>query len=455
MPMRIPLAIFYCFCLSSCAQLPEFNSPKATDGIPTEYGNAQYEGLEVKSGLLSIFSHDSELSRSISLTLQHNPDLQVSAATLEEAGYDIKSAKAGLFPSIEWNSSAERTRSTFRGSTADIANYRTVLDANWEVDVWGRLKAVKKAANYDAKAIEADYHFAKESLIAQTMQAYFNLVETEKLLALAKRRLVSFKETLNLVNRRFEAGVSDLGEVDLARTDVEMTNTEVGQRQDTRDQAARSLAVLTGSYPSKNAHVHSWPSLKRSVKSGIPSDLLMKRPDIDAAYQRIRAADSRVKVAHRDLYPSFSLTASAGRESSILGDLADANFNVWSVVGSLSAPLLNTAGRKDELGAANARAKQALADYQSVVLNAFEEVENALGSERLLVRQQESARKALAASRSAEERVRRNYESGIVEILSLLDTQRRSFDAEESLISITSQRYSNRVTLALSLGKGL
>ncbi|MBT8043936.1 MAG: TolC family protein, partial [Verrucomicrobiae bacterium] len=108
-----------------------------------------------------------------------------------------------------------------------------------------------------------------------------------------------------------------------------------------------------------------------------------------------------------------------------------------------------------ELGAANARAKQALANYQSTVLNAFREVENALGSERNLLSQEQSTRKALTAARSAEARVRRNYETGLVEILSLLETQRRSFTTEEALINIQQLRYKNRVTLALALGKGL
>ena len=181
----------------------------------------------------------------------------------------------------------------------------------------------------------------------------------------------------------------------------------------------------------------------------------MKRPDIDAAYQRIRAADSRVTVAHRDLYPRFSLTASGGNQSDALKSLADANFNVWAIAGNLTAPLIDGGQRKAELGAANARAKQALANYRSTVLNAFREVENALGSELYLLREEGSTRKALTAARSAEARILRSYETGLVEILTLLDTQRRSFTTEEALINTRALRYKNRVALALALGKGL
>jgi len=287
------------------------------------------------------------------------------------------------------------------------------------------------------------------------MQAYFDLVAAEKLLDLSSRRLASFQKTLSLVDRRFEAGTGSFGDVNLARTDVESTRAQVSDRKDARDQAARTLAALTGSYPNASSRASSWPSLRRSVPAGIPSDVLRKRPDIDAAYQRIRAADASVKVAHRDLYPSFSLTASAGQQSSTLKNLANSNFSVWSFAGGITAPLLDGGNRRAELGAANARAKQALASYQSTVLNAFREVENALGSELYLKRQQTAYQSALKAARSAEASSRRNYENGVVEILTLLDTQRRVFTTEESLINTQALRYQNRVSLALALGKGL
>jgi NodT family efflux transporter outer membrane factor (OMF) lipoprotein len=287
------------------------------------------------------------------------------------------------------------------------------------------------------------------------MQAYFELIAAESLLDLSQRRLSSFQKTLQLVERRFESGTGDLGDLDLARTDVENTKSQLAGRIDSRDQAARQLAVLTGSYPDANSSAGKWPALGQGIQAGIPSTLLMNRPDIDAAYQRIRAADSRVKVAHSDLYPRFSLTASGGYQSSTLKNFTDADFSVWSIAGNLAAPLIDGGQRRAELGAANARAKEALAQYQSTVLNAFREVENALGSERYLLNQQQATSRALAAAQSAEERVLRNYESGLVEVLALLVTQRRSFATEESLIDIRRLRYKNRVALALALGKGI
>ncbi|MCP5536508.1 MAG: efflux transporter outer membrane subunit [Akkermansiaceae bacterium] len=442
--------------VASCVPSPDTVSQNrnADLSIPKRYDATAPPVPEVKSGLLDLFP-DAAMRAYVTRALTHNPDLKASAARLEEAGFNIRKAYAPLLPSLSAGSAAARSKSLVGTASSVSSRYSASLDTQWEIDVWGRIRAGVSASASDRNAALADYASARQSIAAQTIQAYFDLVAADRLLGLSQRRLASFQKSYQLVNRRFEAGTGNLGDLDLARTDVENTRAQLAQRKDARDQAARRLAVLTGAYPDARSSASAWPSLQRGVRAGIPSTLLMNRPDIDAAYQRIRAADSRVTVAHRDLYPRFSLTASGGNQSSTLKSLADANFNVWSIAGNLTAPLIDGGSRRAELGAANARAKQALANYQSTVLNAFREVENALGSERYLLSQELSTRKALAAARSAEARIQRNYETGLVEILTLLESQRRSFSTEESLINTQALRYKNRVTLALALGKGL
>jgi len=452
----IPIFCIGFLIVAGCASRPDFLAGNRNRdlSIPKRYDASLAPVPEVKAGLLALFP-DTRMRAYVNRALAHNPDLKASAARLEEAGFNIKKARAPLTPSLNVGGGGSRSQSVIGGTATASNRFSASLDSQWEIDVWGRIRAGVSASAGDRNAAAADYASARESIAAQTMQAYFDLVAANKLLEMSGRRLASFQKSYKLVNRRFESGTGNLGDLDLAQTDVENTRAQLSQRKDARDQAARSLAVLTGSYPDAKSVVSSWPSLQRGVKAGIPSALLMKRPDIDAAYQRIRAADSRVTVAHRDLYPKFSLTASGGNQSSTLKSLADANFNVWSIAAHLTAPLIDGGSRRAELGAANARAKQALANYQSTVLNAFREVENALGSERYLLSQEQATRKALTAARSAEARIQRNYETGLVEILTLLDTQRRSFSTEESLINTRALRYKSRVTLALALGKGL
>ncbi len=441
--------------LASCAKIPNEPMAKAPQAagevvIPIKFDQTQAPTPEVTKGLLSLFS-DAQLKRYVNLALRNNPDLRASLARLEEADFNTGVAYAAERPTITGNVSASRARTGGDNAKAGSAS----LDAAWELDVWGRIRAGVVATQRDRAALAGDFAAAKESVAAQTMQAYFSLVAREKLLGLSERRLVSFEETEALVNRRFEAGTGDLSEVSLALTDVENTRAEIEGRKNDRDQAARQLKLLTGSYPDARFSAKAYPSLERGVPAGVPSKVMLKRPDIYAAYQRILAADSRVTVTHRDFYPDFSLTASAGRQSSTLRNLADSNFSVWSILARLSAPLIDGGERSAELGAANARAKQALSNYRSVVLTAFQEVENALGSEYYLKNQQVSFEKALKAAKQAEAQTQRNYESGLAEVLTLLDAKRRSFSAEEALINTEAARFDNRVSLALVLGKGL
>ncbi|MFC4993445.1 efflux transporter outer membrane subunit [Rubritalea tangerina] len=442
---------------SSCMDRPAALSPnaKATLSIPARYDSTPPPVPQVSSSLSSLFA-DPQLTRYINKAIKNNPDLKASAARLEEAGYNTRKSQAGLSPTLDANLGASTNRNNPTGFGAVTSeNYTASLDARWEVDVWGRIRSGISASTSDQAAATADFASARQSIAAQTAQAYFDLLRTSSLLQLSEERLTSFKKTLDLVNRRFEAGTSDLGALDLARTDIENTRSQVAQRKDERDKAARRLAILIGEYPTNNRSATQWPQLSRSVPANLPSTLLMQRPDIDAAYQRIRAADARVDVAHKDLYPRFNLTASYGQQSSVLKDLAESNFNAWSLLANMSAPLIDGGARRAEVGAANARAKRSLADYQSTVLNAFQEVENALGSETYLRQQYSATSKALAAAESAESRGLRSYNNGLINILDLLEVQRRTFATEESLINIRALRYQNRVSLALSLGKAL
>jgi len=445
------LAIF----LTSCTSLPDPQGTKAGESVafPLQYGTASYEELEVKSGLVNLFKDDPLLTNYMSRTLQNNPTLQASAAALEEAGFNLKRTNAGRFPLINLNTSASRSKGVFGSNSVTFSSFQATLDASWEIDVWGRIRAGVRAASYDEKAAQADFKAAQESLIAQTAQAYFNALAGMKTLNIAKDELASLEETYQFTERQMESGSGSLAEVELAKSDLRTAQATVEETKDSFEQSARALSVLTGQSPTLMKTATDFPTLGRAISAGLPSNLLLKRPDIQAAYLRILAADERVKIAHKDLFPSFSLTGSYGRESNTLSDLL--NGNAWSIGAGLAAPLFDGGALKAELGASNARAKAALADYRATVITALEEVENALGAEHYLRKQQELTQEALASARKAEERTRRQFESGLTDLPTLLETQRRIFTSERSLLNISLLRYQNRVALALALGKGL
>ncbi len=453
--LRVMSSLIFVCLMSACVTKPESQLVSNAEALvlPKRYDATAYPKPRIVSGLLQLFS-DPRLEKWVNLALEGNPDLKLTAARLEEAGFNTRKAYALSLPNFALRGEGNRARAKVAGDSNILNRYSTGLDVNWELDVWGRISSGISVAAADQEAANADYAAAKQSISAQTMQSYFDLIAADKLLALYNRKLSSFQKSYQLVDRRFILGTANLGDSDLAKTDLENTRAQVAQRKDVRDQVSRQLSALTGGYPDRSAVKTSfgWPTLRNGVNSGIPSDLLKNRPDVDAAYHRIRAADSKVTVAHRDLFPRFTLTATGGNETSSLTRLINSNISLWSLTSRITGPIFEGGNRRAELGAANARAKQAYANYQSTVINALREVENALGSERYLLGQETALQNALAAARRAENRIRRNYEAGLGNVLSLLESQRRSFNTEESLINTRALRYKNRVTLALALG---
>lgn len=447
-----PTAGLAALLFAACAELPSTGDRTPLE-LPAAYASDAMPAPEVADSLLALFDTPA-LRTTVQRALANNPDLLAARARLEEAGYNLDRSRAGLSPSLTGNGSAGR-RQTGGPAGIELSNYSASLDARWEVDIWGRVRSGVTAAEADRAAAAADYAAARQSLAAQTMQAWFDLVAATKSMELDQRRVDSFGATQTLVDRRFELGRATLAEVALARTDLDNARADLESTRDGRDQAARRLRVLAGDYPDAALRAGSWPSLRRSVPAGLPSDLLRRRPDIAAAYQRIRAADARVVVAHADLFPSFALTASGGRQSPKLSDLARSSFDSWSVLADLTAPILDGGLRRAELGASTKRADQAYRAYQGTVLDALREVEDALGSELYLAREETARGTALEAAQRAVDRTRRDYEAGVTDFLSLLDAQRRVFTTEQRTINLRAARFNNRVALALALGKGV
>ncbi|MEN8773897.1 MAG: efflux transporter outer membrane subunit [Akkermansiaceae bacterium] len=425
--------------------------------LPTRFDSSIPPVPQIASSLRTLFS-DPSLNHYLSQAAVTNPSLEAAAATLEESGFTTRQSSGALYPSISANGNGFRSQSNSAGQgfdvgTFDAQRFSATLDVQWELDLWGRVRAGVQASQQDLLVALAEFKTAHQSIAAQTAQAYFQLVAASCREALAQHRLNSLKSTHRLVDARFERGTGTLAEVSLAKTDVENARARLAELTNARHQASRLLGSITGGYPDRSHSAKNWPNLNRKIPAGIPSSLLRSRPDIDAAYQRIRAADSRIKVAHAGLFPTFSLTGNFGRQSADLVDLTSPSVRVWSIVGNLTAPLFQGGTLRAELGAANARGKAAVANYHSAVITALREVEDALGSETFLLQRENTTRSALAAARTAESRTLRSYESGISGILTLLEAQRRAFNTEETLIDIQELRYLNRVTLALALGK--
>lgn len=439
------------FILTGCLTTSEWSEEPGLE-LPASYQQDVSYELEIMDSLLQLFD-DPQLNLVVQNALENNPDLLRTRARLEEIGFSLKRARSNHFPIA--GASANGRRSEATGATSSTDTYSANLDASWEVDVWGRVRASVKASKADYAAAAADTEYAKQSLAAQTMQAWFALVAADKIQDLDQRRVSSFETTEKLVARRFDLGEASLSELSLAQTDLQNARADLESSTDRKGQAARRLQSIMGKYPSYGyGEKLKWPKLTATLSAGVPSDLLTARPDVVAAYQQVLASDARVKVSQAELFPSFRLTANGGRSGPELEDLADSAFNSWSAVASLATTLFDGGTRTANIGAANKRAEQAYYFYQSVVLNALREVENAIGSEYYLAREETARTAALEAAQRSLSRSQRDYETGLISLLSLLETQRRVFNTERQVINLKASRLNNRVSLALALGKG-
>ena len=401
----------------------------------------------------------------VALALEHNYDLKAAGARLAQAQAQARVAGAPLWPQLSATNTGSRRKQNFVGFpipgqegqvlTSTSTSFGVNLNASWEVDLWGRLRAGAQAALADAGAAAADFRAARLSLAAQTARAYFAAVEAGRQVELARATVENYRLSAEQIEDRYRRGLRSSLDVRLGRSSLAAAEATLAQRRQQRDAVLRQLELLLGRYPSARIEVgDELPAAGGPVPAGLPADLVGRRPDLVAAERRLAAADRRLAQSQRALLPSISLTGSAGRSSSALSDLLNGDFSVWNLVGNIAQPLLQGGRLRAGVDQAAAAAEQALYNYAQSALRAYGEVEAALHAEGFLADQERAlstaAEEAVAARALAEER----YARGLAGLIALLESQRRAFDAESRLLAVRRQRLDTRIDLHLALGGG-
>jgi multidrug efflux system outer membrane protein len=389
--------------------------------------------------------------------LAANPDLAAASARLAAARAQARIAGAPRLPEMDLGLTGARTKRAPSGVSAASARPVTTytLDAQvaWEADLWGRLGNAARAAAAEARASEADLRGARLALASEVARAWFALAEAEQQALLADRTVKSFQRTRDVIESRYRSGVATALDLRLARENAATAEANQAQRDRERDAAGRALEILLGRYPSAElVAAPRLPKVARAVPAGLPSSLLTRRPDLVAAALRLDAADSRVSGAHKERLPTLRLTTSGGTASDRLKDLLDWDRVVWSLVGGLTQPLFAGGRISGDIALAQARDKEALADYAGSVLTAFREVETALAAEDRYTRQAAALEVAASESAEAADLALERYGQGLVDIVTLLESQRRAFTAESARLRTQRDRLDNRLDLYLALG---
>ncbi len=397
---------------------------------------------------------DPQLQHLVDEAIENNLDLKIADARLESARQLTRIVRSEQLPgfSLGVNSTYSETNGAFFDAFRED-RYSLTLGTSWEADLWGKIRNSSASQLAEEQATAYDLEQARQSIAANACFLWFELIGAKQQLELAEETLVSYQSTADLIQNRYESGIDSALEYRLALANLEAARSSVFQRKEALKQAQRNLQILLGRYPDASlVALTDFPIVHSSVPAGIPSDLLNRRPDIRAAERRLVSAELSIKSASKERLPSIQLTGATGTQTTEFKNLMDGNFDFWNLEATLSQPLF-TGGRLDAQHQNTiALYKQSLANYELTALRAFMEVEQALDADYYLEHLEEALKNSAEQSSKAEDLAWDQYTSGIIDIVTVLESQRRALIAKQSYIDAKKLRLNNRVQLHLSLG---
>lgn len=459
-PLRPLAASVLLGLLAACAAVPE---PPALPPLPASWGVAG-ESARVNADWWKSFG-DERLSGLIDEALRHNADMARALARVAEARALARVIDADRYPQLGIEAGATRARQSAAtglippGIPLLRTTDRVGLQAGYELDLWGRYANASAAGRADLAASQAEQASVQISVAAETARQYFALLALQAQLDTARRNVADQRGALRLQQLRADAGV--ISEFELRQLQAELAALEASLPTlvQQREQAETALALLLGRSPKEvfeSALVFEAPKQVPAtlVPAGLPSELLLRRPDLVRAQQRLAAADARIEVARSAAFPSLSLTGALGSESARLSDLFSGPAFVWQIGASVALGLFDGGRRSANTEAAQARRDQALADWQAALAQAFGEVRNALsaqaGSQAALVAQRER----LAAQQRVLELAELRFANGIASQLDVLDARRSLYAAQSAYLGAEQARRNAAVDLFRALGGG-
>ncbi len=410
----------------------------------------------IQQGWVNDFDDD-QLASLIIEALANNYDLHAAAASLEASIAVAKNAGADRYPTLSADVGASRTKRTsssgFQISNPRTSSYDAGLRFDWELDAWGKIRARSRAAQMETAAEGGLYQSLRLSLAINTAKAWFNAIEARLQLELSERERASFLQTHDIIAEQFENGIRDALDLRLAKVDLANARQRVAQRRVNSDSAIRSLEVLVGRYPSAELKAsQTLPTLKQEIPTGLPAEMLERRPDIHAALRKIDAATLRVRERRKALLPGIKLAATGGTSGGNFKDIFNRNRNIWSLSGDISQVIFEGGRRLAWIDETKAREKEEVANLAQLVLEACRDLETATAAERFLGEKEHLVTSVLDESTKAYQLAIDRYVRGLTDVTTLLLSQRSEFGAERLLLETKLKRLQNRLDLYLAMG---
>ena len=408
--------------------------------------------------------HDPRLDALIARVLEHNHDLQIAAARVDEAAALLRSAD-DLMPEATLRAGVARNQTSdknafprFPGIDRRNFGHTIGIEVLWEADLWGRIRAGQRASLAEMLRNVHAMHGLRSALLAQAAQSYFRLVAIDRRLALTTQTLRNREEAVRIQERRLAAGTGSRLEVRQAEGDLAEVQALLPRMLQAQAAAERGLLVLAGGAPRDFAghaiaRAETLPE-PPAIPAGLPSDLLARRPDVREAEAALVASNARVSEAKARYFPTIRLTASAGQESRELQDLFLGSATVWNLAAGLTQPVFNLRKIDADVDAATARAAAAEAGYVRAAQAAFVEVYDALDARSASAATLAAQQRRIETLRDAERIARARHEAGAGAFLDLLDARRNLLEVETDNIDVAADRLAATVDVYRALGGG-
>lgn len=404
-----------------------------------------------------------KLSQLVEEVLRNNLEIKKATARILEVQSQLVETRADRFPSLAIDGSAERRQRPIIGIvpgksfSTKTDTYTLSLPASFELDLWGRLARSEEAARADLLQAEESRRTVAQSVVAEAVSLYLQVESLERRIQIALESIGNFRRSLALVESRYKRGLTSVLDVYQARRILAGAEALLPSLREELGVTQQKLSVLLGRYPKAQAagpQPEKYFKHLAPVPPGLPSDLLLRRPDIRAAEASLMALNARIGVAQASRFPTMTLTGTYGYSSDELNRLVRRDSKLWQLAAGIGQPLFDAGKLKAGQRAAEARYEQGVAEYAKTVLTAFLEVESVL-----LIRQQQLERRDrqlrfLLEARSTQDVAEKRYRRGLVDYLTVLEAQRTRFSAEESLVLVDLVILTNRVALHRALGGG-
>lgn len=462
-PRSVPLARHGSFCClallltAGCAlQAPPDQKQiqqQALTGftLPAAWQAGGQAGLTADNWLAGF--NDPQLVALVDEAMAGNPDLRVTATKVEQAAAYVNLAKAALRPSLNLLGTGGLKSG---GGDVSSALQGVALAASWELDLWGRLRYGREAAEQTSRSAQADFEFARQSIAAAVAKSWFTASETRLQLEIAEEMVQSAQLLLSLAEKRHRVGVGSEQDVVMARASLGTFEDTAMQVRLAHGQALRAMELLLGRYPATELEArHDLPGLPGPIPVGMPLAMLERRPDLIAAECRVAAAFNRVGEAKAARLPTLSLNASVAAFTSEVLQLKEDFSNPTSGIGArLLAPIYQGGALKTQVEIRTLEQQEALAQYAASALSALGDVENSLAAALNLADRQLLLEAVLGDNQQALALVMASYQAGRVDMRAVQQQQLSLHAARLTLLRVTSEQLSQRVNLHLALGGG-